>query len=293
MLSNAFRFLSPSWWWPSSASGEDTAAPVQPSSGHQEATSPQATSPAAGPPAATLDLRSAGAESSEPGDVAADGLRPEKGDAPQSHPSSSPPPPPTAVDTVGDGAGPAAGKREGPASPGEGEAMPKRRRTAEGGAADAAAGGEAVVVVDAPPPPPHASSPRQNDDDGDDGTELAQKGKPRSDFAATNGKAADRRPLATWTRHAKEHARNEVFYSQQFTRNDSDCFGSYFQERVCTLAKVPADLQARFWETSGRKAAKQIITDKRKTVNGGMKREFFSKFCKRRKTGIYSSVTPC
>jgi hypothetical protein len=92
----------------------------------------------------------------------------------------------------------------------------------------------------------------------------------------------DATSVGNWDLIIKNRVRNEVFYMKQFAKERSGC-GSYFQKLLCTQARVPVEVQARYWDSSGRKAAKQSLNEKRKTVIiGSMKREFLSKLlCKR------------
>jgi hypothetical protein len=65
---------------------------------------------------------------------------------------------------------------------------------------------------------------------------------------------------------------------KQFAKEGSE-YGSTFQKLwLCNKAVVPVEVQARYWDSRGRKIAKQALNEKRKTIIGSMKREFLSKF---------------
>jgi hypothetical protein len=88
--------------------------------------------------------------------------------------------------------------------------------------------------------------------------------------------ALNEKDCHNWSLTMKESIQNEVFYLKQFARRNAD-YGSAFQKKLCSDANVPPELQARFWDSKGKGAAKQSLNDKRKTVIGAMKREFLSK----------------
>jgi hypothetical protein len=83
--------------------------------------------------------------------------------------------------------------------------------------------------------------------------------------------------MHNWQLSIKEKVRNEIFYMKQFAKEGSE-YGSTFQKLLCNKAGVPVEVQARYWDSRGRKIAKQALNEKRKTIIGSMKREFLSKF---------------
>jgi hypothetical protein len=91
----------------------------------------------------------------------------------------------------------------------------------------------------------------------------------------------DATSVGNWDLTIKNRVRNEVFYMKQFAKENSG-YGSYLQKLLCTQARVPVEVQARYWDSSGRKAAKTSLNEKRKTVIGSMKKAFLSKFLCRR-----------
>ena len=87
----------------------------------------------------------------------------------------------------------------------------------------------------------------------------------------------DEQNMHNWKLSIKEKVRNEIFYMKQFAKEGSE-YGSTFQRLLCNKATVPVEVQARYWDSRGRKIARSALNEKRKTIIGSMKREFLSKF---------------
>ena len=105
----------------------------------------------------------------------------------------------------------------------------------------------------------------------------ARQPEPPPHFDNTLALLDDDYSVGVWMLAIRDNARNNVFYLKQFAEEGSE-YGSTFQKLLCSQARVPVEVQARFWDSRGRKTAKQSLNEKRKTIIGSMKREFLSKF---------------
>ncbi len=68
----------------------------------------------------------------------------------------------------------------------------------------------------------------------------------------------DEKKMHNWQLSIKDKVRNEIFYMKQFAKEGSE-YGSIFQKLLCNKAVVPVEVQARYWDSRGRKIAKQAL----------------------------------
>jgi hypothetical protein len=102
---------------------------------------------------------------------------------------------------------------------------------------------------------------------------IRQQGAPR----LLHDIQLDEQNMHNWQLSIREKVRNEIFYMKQFAKEGSE-YGSTFQRLLCNKATVPVEVQARYWDSRGRKIARSALNEKRKTIIGAMKSKFLSKF---------------